>query len=87
MQNEGKAILGATANLSGSGNKWWGVKYLDEAPYLSQNTDQDGEAFAAAPTQANFEAMGYDFTNTWKWNSAGYPELKNAGCADAVKNM
>lgn len=87
LQNEGKTILGATANLSASGNKWWGVKYLDEAPYLTQNTDQDGEAFAAAPTQADFEAMGYDFTSVWKWNSAGYPELRNAGCPETVKNM
>jgi len=87
LQNEGKTILGATANLSASGNKWWGVKYLDEAPYLTQHTDQDGEAFAAAPVQADFEAMGYDFTTIWKWNAAGYPELKGAGCTDAVKNM
>ena len=87
LQNDGKTILGSTDNLSVEANKWWGVKYLDDSAYVSGGTDQDGDTFATAPTQADFESMGYDFTNTWKWNPAGYPELKNAGCPDAVKNM
>ena len=87
LQNDGKTILGSTDNLTVDGNKWWGVKYLDESAYVSGGTVQDGDAFAAAPTQSDFESMGYDFTNVWKWNVAGYPELMNAGCPDAVKNM
>lgn len=79
LQNEGKAILGATSNLSASNNKWWGVKYLDDTDYVSGGTIQDGDAFTAAPTQADFEALGYNFTSVWKWNEAGYPELRNAG--------
>ena len=87
LQAEGKTILGATANLDGIDNKWWGVKYLDETAYVSGNTVQDGNAFAAAPTQADFEALGYNFSSVWKWNAAGYPELQNPGCPAQVKNM
>jgi hypothetical protein len=29
--------------------------------------------------------MGYDFENIWKWNDAGYPELKSAGAQSTVK--
>ena len=86
LQADGKAILGATANLNGENNKWWNVKYLDETPYLTGSSVQDGDAFAAAPGQADFEALGYDFTNVWKWNSSGYPELRNAGCSNEIKN-
>lgn len=87
LQNEGKTVLGATSNLSAENNKWWGVKYLDETDYVSGGTVQDGEAFAAAPSQADFEALGYDFADVWKWNAAGYPELRNAGCDETVKNL
>jgi len=81
VQDSGFAIMGSTANLTASGNKWYGVEYINNGAYVPANpaTDQDGEAFTVAPTQTDFEAMGYDFTNTWKWNAAGYPELKNVG--------
>jgi len=85
LQNDGKTILGSTDNLTVEANKWWGVKYLDDSAYVSGGTDQDGDIFATAPTQADFESMGYDFTNTWKWNPAGYPELKNVGCDPSVR--
>ena len=77
--------MGATANLTASGNKWWGVKYLDDSAYVSAAPDQDGTAFTAAPSQADFEGMGFDFTSVWKWNSAGYPELQNVGCPATVR--
>ena len=82
LQDEGKTILGSTNNLSGENNKWFGVEYINNGAYVPGETAvQDGEAFAAAPTQADFEALGYDFTDVWKWNAAGYPELKNAGAS------
>lgn len=85
LQDDGKTILGATSNLTASDNYWYGVTYINNGAYVTGSTVQDGDAFASAPTQANFESLGYDFTNVWKWNSAGYPELKNAGCPDSVK--
>lgn len=86
LQNDGKAILGATNNLSAENCYWYGIKYLDESDYVSGNTLQDGTVFAKAPSQADFEAMGYDFTKVWKWNAAGaYPELAGAGCDASVK--
>lgn len=87
LQNDGKTILGATANLNGTGNKWWDVKYLDESAYVSAGTVQDGDAFTAAPKQSDFEALGYDFNTVWKWNAAGYPELQEAGCSSQTKNL
>ena len=83
VQEAGFAIMGSTANLTASNNKWWGVKYLDDSAYVPGDpvTVQDGAAFAAAPAQADFESMGFDFTDVWKWNAAGYPELKNVGAS------
>ena len=83
VQEAGFAIMGSTANLTASNNKWWGVKYLDDSAYVPGDpvTVQDGAAFAAAPAQVDFEAMGFDFTDVWKWNAAGYPELKNVGAS------
>ena len=86
MLNLNNIRLGSTADLTADNNYWYGVKYLDETDYVSDDTVQDGTAFAQAPTQADFEAMGYDFTNVWKWNAEkGYPELAAAGCAENVK--
>lgn len=85
LQDDGKTILGATSNLNASDNYWYGVTYINNGAYVSGATVQDGDAFAAAPSQTEFEAMGFDFTNVWKWNSAGYPELKNVGCPESVK--
>lgn len=86
LQDGGKTILGSTSNLSADNNYWYGVKYLNETDYVSDETVQDGTAFAQAPTQSDFVAMGYDFTNVWKWNAEkGYPELAAAGCAENVK--
>ena len=81
VQDSGFAIMGSTANLTASGNKWYGVEYINNGAYVPGDpaTTQDGEAFAAAPTQADFGTMGFDFTSVWKWNSAGYPELQNVG--------
>ena len=83
VQEAGFAIMGSTANLTASNNKWWGVKYLDDSAYVPGDpvTVQDGAAFAAAPAQVDFESMGFDFTDVWKWNAAGYPELKNVGAS------
>jgi hypothetical protein len=84
LQDDGKTILGSTADLTASGNKWYGVTYINNGAYVSGNSVQDGDAFASAPTQSDFVSMGYDFENIWKWNDAGYPELKSAGCSESV---
>jgi hypothetical protein len=85
LQDDGKTILGSTADLTASGNKWYGVTYINNGAYVSGNSVQDGDAFASAPTQSDFVSMGYDFENIWKWNDAGYPELKSAGAQSTVK--
>ena len=87
LQAEGKTILGSVSNLTASGCKWWGVTYLDGVNYLPSTPDQDGSAFSSAPQKADFEQLGYDFNTVWNWNSAGYPELKSAGCETGIVNM
>lgn len=83
----GFAIYGPAENesVACSGNKYWDISYEDGAAYAPAGNTQDGEAFASAPVQADFEAMGYDFTTVWKWNTRnGAPELRNVGCSDDV---
>ena len=87
LQDDGKTILGTLTNLSGSNNKWYGVTYINNGNYVSGGTVQDGDAFSSAPAQSDFETLGYDFTDVWKWNTAGYPELQKVGCEAQVINM
>ena len=84
---DGFAIYGPAENESVvcSGNKYWGISYTGGTAYVPVGNTQDGEAFVSAPAQADFEAMGYDFTTVWKWNTRnGAPELQNVGCSDDV---
>ena len=87
IQDNGFSILGSSANLDPSDNYWHGVKRLDETTdYVTDGTVQSGTQFAAAPAQAGFESLGFDFTNTWAWDAeAGHPVLKNVGCAENVR--
>ena len=83
----GFAIYGPAENenIACSGNKYWEISYEDGTAYVPAGNAQDGEAFTAEPVQADFEAMGYDFTTVWKWNTRnGAPELQKVGCTDDV---
>ena len=91
ISSGGHAVFGPNVDsgtVTSTNNKYWKITYLDMTEnnaYVPAGNAQDGEAFASAPVQADFEAMGYDFTTVWKWNDRnGAPELQNVGCTDDV---
>ena len=91
ISSGGHVVFGPNADsgtVTSTNNKYWKITYLDMTEnnaYVPAGNAQDGEAFAAEPVQADFEAIGYDFTSVWKWNTRnGAPKLQKVGCSDDV---
>ena len=86
----GRAIYGtASEDASCTGNyRWMVTNNAEGSAYTALAVDtygQDGIGFSAAPTQRDFEDMGFDFTETWEWNDVtGSPVLRHAGCDPSV---
>ena len=91
ISSGGHVVFGPNADsgtVTSTNNKYWKITYLDMTEnnaYVPAGNTQDGEAFTVEPVQADFEAIGYDFTSVWKWNTRnGAPELQKVGCSDDV---
>lgn len=81
----GRAITGDNVSqITSTNNYRYNITYSDGSAFVPLNPDarnQDGAAMTSENfTQSWFEALGYDFTDVWKWDSAkNIPVLKNAG--------